>query len=276
MVSTIKNHGYTNPAKRLYDIFNTIMTKQRLIAEHHEPTIYGLARLLGLGSRMSFVDVIGQLFSIIHSYEQFVKRSETMRKDQKNMHLDQLQDVKAILVQSDNWQRLGSGLDKNFIRNLQWAAGEMNHHWDEYGIKEEDLASLQSETEELINKIVNSDLDIQLMSVLTSGLNGVRQAILEYRIHGAEGLRQTLDKIIADLARHREEFEAESTKTETQEFIKDYLKIIQILDRLVSTGLKIKQIASPLVGFLPMLNSGEWSVIGKLRFTSPTLRHIRI
>lgn len=252
---------YTNPAKRLYDIFNLIMDSQILDAEYVESTMYRyrLAVLLGLvpNADVYFADAIGQIFSIIHSYEQLVNRSETMPEELKGMHLDQLKDVKSFLVGFEDWDELGDGLDKNFIRSLQWAAGEMNQHWDEREIEEEYLASLQSETEELINKIVNSDLDIQLMSVLTSGLNGVRQAILEYRIHGAEGLRQALDKIIADLARHREEFEAESTKTETQEFIKDYLKIIQILDRLVSTGLKIKQIASPLVGFLPMLNSGE-------------------
>lgn len=249
---------YTNPAKRLYDILNTIMTKQRLIAEHHGPTMSGLASLLGLGSEVSFADAIGQIFSIIHSYEQFVKRSQNMAKEQKSMHLDQLQVVKSALVQSDNWQRLSNGLDESLIRSLRWAAQEMSHHWNEYGIKEEDLASLQAEIDELTSEIVDSDLDIQLKSILTSGLNGVRQAILEYRIHGAEGLRQALDKIIADMIRYREEFNAASTENGARELIRNCFEIILKVDKLVSTGLKIKQIAGPPIkSVLGMLGIGD-------------------
>ncbi len=258
MVSNTPKHEYTNPAKRLYDIFNAIMTSQRMIAAHHGPTMHRLAGLLGFRSEVSFADAISRLFSIINPYEQFVTRSQTMTKDQKSMHLDQLQVVKSALVQSDNWQQLSNELDKSLIRSLQWAAEEMNHHWDEYGIEEEDLANLQAEIDELTSEIVASDLDAQLKSVLISGLNGVRQAILEYRIQGAEGLRQALDKIIADLARNREEFRTASTKTETQEPIRNYFKVIRKVDNLVSTGLKIKQIAGPPIkSILGMLGSGD-------------------
>lgn len=231
---------YTNPAKRLYDSLDTIMTRQRL------------------GSDASFADTIGQLFSIINSYEQFVNRSETMTEDQKSMHLGQLQDVKSALAQSNNWGQVSSRLDKNFVRNFYWAAVEMSHHWDEYGIKEEDLASLQAEIDELTSEIVDSDLDAQLKSVLTSGLNGVRQAILEYRIHGAEGLRQALDKIIDDMIRYREEFNAASTENGTRELIRNCFEIILKVDNLVSTGLKIKQIAGTSIkGIMLMLGSGD-------------------
>lgn len=232
---------YTNPAKRLYDSLNTIMTTRRL------------------GSDARFADTIGQLFSIINSYEQFVRRSETMAEDHKSVHLGQLQDVKSALAQSNSWEQVSSKLDKNFVRNFYWAAEEMSHHWDEYGIKEEDLASLQAEIDKLTSEIIDSDLDNQLKSVLTTGLNGVRQAILEYRIHGAEGLRQALDKSIVDMMiRYREEFEAASTKTESQEFIRNYFEIIQKVNNLVSTGLKIKQIAGPPIkSVLRMLGGGD-------------------
>lgn len=233
---------YTNPAKRLYDSLNTIRIRQRV------------------GSEVSFADAAGQLFSIVNSYEQIVKRSETMTEKQQNMHLNQLRDVKSVLAQSINFEQVISRLDdRNLISGLQWASEEMNRHWDEYEIEEEYLASLQSDIDDLTSEIVNSDLDAQLKSVLTSGLNGVRQSILEYRIHGAEGLRQALDKSIVDMMiRYREEFEAASTKTESQEFIRNYFEIIQKVNNLVSTGLKIKQLAGPPIkSVLRMLGGGD-------------------
>lgn len=231
---------YTNPAKHLYDSLNTIMTTHRL------------------GSDARFADAIGQLFSIINSYEQFVRRSETITEDQKSVHFGQLQDVKSALAQSNNWEQMSSKLDKNFVRNFYWAAEEMSHHWDEYGIKEEDLANLQSEIDKITSEIVDSDLDARLKTVLITGLNGVRQAILEYRIHGAEGLRQSLDRIITDMLRYREEFDAASAKNTTQESIKNCFKFIQKVDNLVSTGLKIKKIAGPSIkGIMLMLGSGD-------------------
>ncbi len=251
---------YTNPAKRLYDILNLIMDSQSLAGEHYDSSMYRLVGLLGFGPDvdLDFADSICQIFSLIHSYEQIVNRSESMPEERKGMHLSQLKDVKSFLVGLDDWEQLIEGLDKNLIRSLQWAAGELNYHRDEYVIKEEDLANLQSEIDELTNEIVNSDLDAQLKSVLTGGLNGVRQAILEYRIHGAEGLRQALDKIIADMIRYREEFDAASTKNETQESIRNYFKVIRRVDNLVSTGLKIKQIAGPPIkSILGMLGSGD-------------------
>lgn len=247
----------TNPAKRLYDILDaTIAAQSRL--DSVEPSGRVWARLFNMGPKEDFFDALGRIFSIIDSYEQFVKRSGTMTIEKKTMHLNQLREVKMAFfkARSSSWSELSIGFHGSLMTSMQWAAEDMKHYWNEEVVSKEALGNLQSEVEKLVNRVIQTNLNDQLKQMLLDDLEAIRQAILEYRIHGADGLRQALARSEDSLLRNYEDLKRASESVETRSVINEFLNILKNVDYLVSVGLKIKRLAGPVIERL-MLNGGS-------------------
>ncbi len=83
-------------------------------------------------------------------------------------------------------------------------AVNMSYHWDEEAISEEELASIQLEVEKLINRILDSDFDDDLKTILIDGLDEIREAIVDYRLLGAEAIRKAVDRNFGVYNRNKE------------------------------------------------------------------------
>ena len=114
-------------------------------------------------------------------------------------------------------------------------------------ISEENLANLQADVEDVINKVVDSDLEDNLKSVLFDGLEAVRNALLNYQMFGAEGIRQSLDRNFALPFRYSDEFAKASRSEEGKQIVYVFFGFLKNLNTTISTVLKIKQISGPAI-----------------------------
>ena len=161
----------------------------------------------------------------------------------------------AILsVGTSRWSNFKEQFNDDFMLSLQWAAEDMANHWDEEVIPEEELASLQADVEDIINKVVDSDLDDELKHVLFDGLESVRNALLSYQMSGSEDIRQSLDRNFALPFRYSDEFARASGSDEGKQIVSVFFGFLKKVNTAISTVLKVKQISGPAID--RMLESG--------------------
>ena len=249
----------TNPAKRLHDILDRVVSYGA-----EEGYMYSSQRQENVPREMRevwmeameidpdeedaedrFHNSLSEVLLLINSCEQIVKRTSAMDQD---LHLEQLTQAKRVIfrVHATIWNEFRDEFNVHFMRSLQWAARDMTYHWDEEIISEESLATLQEGVEDIINRVVDSDLEYELKRVLIDGLEAVRQALLNYQMSGAEGIRQALDRNIGLLHRYREDFKV-AYESDDQQVVVDFFGFLKKADIVVSPASKIKQLAAPII-----------------------------
>ena len=252
----------TNPTRRLYDILDAAISAQNRLDQAQGSNVIWL-KLLNLGPKDDFFDALSRIFSIIDSYESFVKRNSAIPAEKQTRHLEQIRQIKIAFFNAKQagWSGLSHNIDHNLLTSLRWAADDMDQYWYEELISLDELERLQLEVEELTEEVVKSDIDSELKSILRDGLEHVRQAILNYRISGAEGIRDALDRNIDITLRNRDEFIAVSD-AQGYEVVRRTVCLLASIDKAVSKALKIKQVigqAIPLIGpaIAKVLESGS-------------------
>ena len=246
----------TDPFKRLHDNLSVVIDYARdngfptdMPAREAWIQAYSVD---GLG----FLQKLHELMFIVDSCEQVIGQEQAINQD---LYLKQITEVKRALsllsMNSGSWRAFLTILNDSLMVSLLLMSESISFYGGEEVIPEEELASLQSDIEDLVNKVVDSDIDADIKSVLLEGLEAVRQAILNYRVSGAEGIRNAVDRNIGSYARHKEEFDRAS-ENEGKEVIYDYKRFINEVNATISTVLKFRQLTEPAAQVLPMLGMG--------------------
>ena len=196
---------------------------------------------LGLNNHAALGDFLCDLISAVRSHEQLVKREDEINRD---LHLEYIQKVKQGLlrVNSGTWKEFQETFNKVTLDTLMALSEGTSRFWKEENIPEEDLASLQSDVEDLINKVMESDLEDQLRRVLIDGLETVRHALVGYRIFGAEGIREAWDRNVGSFLRYREGIKRASQG----EVFRRWEDLLGKINHILENGLKIKRLADPI------------------------------
>lgn len=243
----------TNPAKRLYDILNTLISAESNFSG--DPPVKACwMSAFEIEQDKDFYDSVSKVVDLVRLYEQAVMRNNTADTSKYLRILQAIQEG-MFNVSSETWYAFRGRFDDNFMLAMQLACDSM--YWDaEEVVSEGDLEELQSEVEALINKVVSADLNDELKRVLADGLGAVRQAILDYRISGAEGLKQALSRNIDLIIRYRDEFKEADETEDGKAVVSGFRGVLKRLDGLVSVGLKVKQLVEPVIERL-MLGGGN-------------------
>ena len=210
-----------------------------------------------LAQGLTLCDFYASLASIAKSVDETERFLDTNDVRNKAIHTRQLAALKRLVfaMGSMYWEDFRDHVTDEFLMLLQLLGSDLSECWHEVPLSSEDLGALQSEIEEIISDVAESDLDDVIKLVIVDGLNAVRNAILEYRVRGAEGIRQALDRNIALIFRYRQEIDMASQHDQGG-LLSRWLVAVGKLDALVATGLKIKQLAQPVMKILMPSETG--------------------
>ena len=245
----------TNTIKRIYDILNTVIAYGDANMNTGSSASIAWTAALEIGVPEDLSSLLCDLIADVIECERIVDRD--IRIDE-NIHLKHISRVKSGLlgVQLGNWESFRKTFDDGLLDILQLMSENMSMYVGEEVIPEEELASLQADVEDLINKVVDSDIDVDIRNVLFEGLEAVRDALLKYQVYGAEGIRNAVDKNVGSYARHKEGFYTAS-QTEWRGVINAYMEFINEVNVALSKALKFKPLAKPVGRILPMLGIGS-------------------
>lgn len=241
----------TNPAKKLYQILFDV-------AEHGDiahatewdppddlPTIWADALHI---DQTQFADSMTDVLHIVDSISRFLQQNDVRNKQK---HGERVAKVRRLLFTfgSMDWTEFREQFTDDFIELLGWIDSDMSEHWHEQPMSDEDLESLQTEVEGLIHDVIESALGDEIKHVIVDGLNAVRNAILQYRVRGLEGIRQALAMNLDLLVRYQHEF-VDMGQRDHDGIWPRWSALFARLDSLVSAGLKIRQLAQPAMKVL--------------------------
>ena len=211
-------------------------------------------RAHGVGAQNIF-ESVNEAMQLADASERFMRQNNV--KDAE-IHLQNITVIKKALfaLHATSWDQFRQQFSDERLMLLRLMDSEFSEHWDETPLTDEDLESLQRDVEDLIHDVVESELSADVKNIVFDGLEAVRCAILEYRIRGMEGIRQAVDKNIASLFRYHEEFD-EIKRGDHNGIWTRWSSVVGKLDRLVSTGLKLKQLAHPAIKMLMPGDAGQ-------------------
>ena len=246
----------TNPFKRLHDNLSVVIDYARNNGLSPNTLAHNVWLRAYRLDELGFLQKLHELMFIVDSCEQVIGQEQAINQD---LYLKQITEVKRALsllsMSSGSWESFQAILNDSLMVSLLLMSENISFHGGEEVIPEEELASLQFDVEALVNKVVDADIDVNIKSVLLEGLEAVRQAILNYRIFGAEGIRNAVDRNVGSYARHKEEFERAS-ENKGKEVIYDYKRFINEVNAIISTMLKFRQLTEPAAQVLPILGMG--------------------
>ena len=201
-----------------------------------------------------FQDALSSALDLVTSCQRLVERTRSIPQD---LHLRQLRRVRVAIFRASaqKWGEFKTDFNEDFMMSLQWAAQDMSTHWYEETIPQGELAGIQSEIEALSERVVVSGLDTSLKTILLDGLEAIRKAILDYRVTGADGIRQAVDSNIGGVARHIQEFR-EVSDNKDKEVVDAVLRLVNVVNKTVTVALKLKALGEGVTEFLSITGAG--------------------
>ena len=243
----------TNTLKRLCDILNEVFNQEHNYSDQIAASAVWMNGL-EITDEAGFNDFLCDFLAAIRSHEQLIESEEGINQQ---LHLNYINKVKHSLlnVKGTTWGQFRLLLDQSTRDTLMALAEATFAFWEEGAIPDDVLLGLFSDINELIVAVFECDLDDSLKGAIIEGLEAARHAVITYRVFGANQIRQAFSENVALMFRYRNEFRTAS-EGESGAVIGDYFSLIGAIDRVISVGLKIRQIAEH-VPFLAMLSGDQ-------------------
>ena len=255
----------TNPIERLHNLLEPVIivgtqyyavrTSEAALALGSASTVWMMAHNIDPtepDSETRLNDSLTDVLRLVLLCEQEVRRTESLDDALYSLQINRIKEV-ILDIKGMSWDQFIGDFGTDFLLTMQWASKDMSSHISEQVIDQDELKSLQSEIECLTEKVIESDIDENLRIILIDGLTSLRQAIVDYRISGAEGIRQALDRNIGLMARCRDEIKAEQDRGDS-EVLSGYWLVFSKIEKVVYSALKYVPLVQPVVQ--RMLESG--------------------
>lgn len=208
------------------------------------------------GQRLEFYRSIIEVTQLVEICEQNIRQKSPLNE---KIYLDLLSKTKEIIhnVETSKWGEFRQSVNDDFLTSMRLTAGDMSFYWSEEVILSDELQNLQYEIEDLMSEVVDALIDNELKQFVIEGLESIRHSIVAYRLFGAEGMRQAVDRNLGMMFRYRQHFDEARDGGESEELLSRFLSIVWKVDTAATTATKIKELAEPAIEFFQnMLNSG--------------------
>ena len=245
------NRKVNNPAGRLHEILQAVRSAQggnRPMREVWADVFFTEAR--------NTVDVLHYVAEVVQLTRDCRKIAAMLPDVDNKLYLAPFIAIETAFVNlnfDEPWEAFCRRIDDSTMTGLQFCSDYFSREVGE-GPIDDDLLNLQLVVCNLLETVIAADIDDGLKEALVRALEDIRRAILEYRIRGADGLRTALEGGIGAVARYRDEIAAIKNPEETG--ISGVMQLMRRLDVIVSTGLKVKQLAGPIISFLQLPGGG--------------------
>ena len=247
-----------NPMKRLYNLLEKVVSyaeEERYSLSSSMSMVWGHAMDLDEEEDMeSFHNSLLDLMRLIATCEDIIKKTHSMNQ---SLYSSQMSRIKraAFSIGSSTWGDFRNEFNNDFLLAMQWAIEGMNEFVSEEVISDEELKDMHAELQGIIDRLVPSNLPLEFKTSLIDGLTAIQVAIQDYRLFGAEGIRNAIDRNVGLLYRHLED-SGDIEQSESKDVARDAINCIWRIDKIVSATSKVKELAQPIIEHFPMLGSG--------------------
>lgn len=226
-----------NPAGRLHDLLER--ARKLGYADHVRlRMVWGALFEIDPKDTPQILAVTIRLFELTAQTRKFVGMLDGVDRD---LYVQPVKDVEIAFASTtcdSQWVEFKTKIKDTTMTGLAFCSDTLSKTMHEEVIEQETLDDLKAEVDKLIDEVLKSDMDATLKAIIIDHLEGIRRAIIEYRIRGTAGLRQALDSGVGSLMRHLEELKKSGSKptmVRLMEFfgkVNDYVSVSKTMGRI--------------------------------------------
>lgn len=235
-----------NPAGRLYLILEAAQSSAKSEMPQRE-----------VWARVFEVDP-ADTTSLLAAYLNVINLARTAKEAVRQLHdidqaiyqnpFERLEHGFTVNSFNHQWNNFAKYLDAATMTALSFCSDTLSNRVGETIITEENLADLQEAVESLLEKVLTADdMAEELKLFLVERLEDIRRAILTYRIWGAAGLKEALERTVGAMYIYPDFVPDDDHKG-------DFTNVVEKLSKLVTLALKAKELVVPQITAL--LESG--------------------
>lgn len=237
-----------NPVGRLYEILVALQKKATNQNDRLEIIIRKAFQLEDT-DQSQLLEIYLELLNLTKESEKEINR---LPEASHELHLRAIRKIEnAFITQSlhSNWASFGAYLDPATMTGLEHTADNLSY-LGEQTVAADDLENLQKEVNELLELVTNTEMNEKLKVFLSEHLEKIQQAVRYYRIKGARGLKDALERIMGAVIIYA----TENPNQESPQNVKSKLStVMELLVRIVAFANDFKGLTGIDVFSLPRL-----------------------
>lgn len=155
--------------------------------------------------------------------------------------------LRPIYLQS-NRGIISNNVTSEVLTRLEFCDEELYRYYSEEVLSQEDLADISEATNVLFELVASTVHDATLRIVLLEGLEKIRIALSLYRIHGAKGLKTSLQNLLGLVFTEQAAIKIEKVKS--ADVIAKLGALLEKLDSFSAKALRVHKVLTKPVRFL--------------------------
>lgn len=239
LVSILENaHSGSNPNARMRDVW---------------------ARVLGCEPKdtAEILRLVGELIRLASQAKMAVLALDNI---DESLYLPPFNGVESLLSTMNfdkRWHEVASFVDAQTIMALKFAADLLKREGrNSIQLSDAQVADLMSMLDEILARVLASELPQKLKQLFARNLEQLRQALISLRISGVEAVEQEIDRAMGSVFRHTEELREVANENEANaSVIKDYFSVLSNINETITFGQNLALLAAPAAPLLAAIFS---------------------
>jgi hypothetical protein len=240
-----------NPASRLHEILSQLFE-----IDSTQPMIIEKLDLLQNNSQevdFCIFEQVAQIIDLALQTQQAIKRIDHLNND---LYLTPLIDIKNNFTYINLHESLNvfkSRLKSDTITRLSYCADALSRESNEKVLEPDEILELLNSISNLQEKLLKSEINDFLKSVFLEKLEEIRLALINYKVHGIDGLRRSLESSVGALILYQEDIKIQDASSKG--FWEELMKLLTKVNTLVSLGNNVPLLVGKTVEFIQNLMS---------------------
>ncbi|MEE2732893.1 MAG: hypothetical protein VYA55_18885 [Pseudomonadota bacterium] len=141
-----------------------------------------------------------------------------------------------------SWKAYKPLLDETTLYGLKFCSDKLSRIENVSSIENSVLEEIQNELNTLVEKILKSNLNQELKSLLISNLEELRQAIVAFRVRGIEGIERGVEICLGSIVVNKDKIKSQADDKDVGWSIKSYFAILDVVNKTVSAAKGVKEL----------------------------------
>lgn len=153
----------------------------------------------------------------------------------------------------NHWHTSKVHLDDKTMLGLQFGDHALTFHYGEKKFDDELITGFIRQLDELLQQCLDSGLSENLKKLFHRNLEALRHALMVFKISGASGLEDEIDRVTGSIFRHAEEIKASASDSANKDFTDKVFDMITKLNESVQMVQNVVALSGPATTGLAML-----------------------
>jgi hypothetical protein len=240
-----------NPASRLHEILSQLFkinSTQPMIIEKLDLFQNNLQ-----GVDFCFFEQVAQIIDLALQAQQAIKRIDYLNND---LYLTPLIDIKhkfTCINPHESLNAFKSRLELDTMTRLSYCADALSRESNEKVLEPDEILEVLNSLSTLEEKLLKSEINDFLKSVFLEKLQEIRLALINYKVHGINGLRRSLESSAGALILYQEDIKIQDASS--RDLWEELMKLLTKVNTLVSLGNNVPLLVGKTVEFIQNLMS---------------------